>query len=347
MKLPLLPQGFTADFLGSLLRQPVSSVSVDAVGEGTGMMADMARLTLTYSDGSEPMSVIAKYSAQNPTNRDVAVSFNLYEREARYYAELDGQTDLCTPEIFFVDVDGDDLLILMEDLGEYAVGSQEVGADLHQTEIAVDQLASLHGAFWGRVDDLDWVPGIADSFHADNMYNFCQVGWDVMAGSFGIAPQVNPYKSAFIAALPELQAEQNRQPRTLLHGDFRMENLLYGTASEHDDVVVIDFQGPLLGSGFVDLALFLAQSTQTEVRRRHERELVERYTRGLEREGVSKGDVADAWESYRRAILYNWVYAAVVAGTLDSSNEKAFAWMQQMVNRQYAASLDLDIFELL
>ena len=63
MKLPLLPQGFTAEFLGSLLRQPVSSVSVDAVGEGTGMMADMARLTLTYSDGSEPTSVIAKYSA--------------------------------------------------------------------------------------------------------------------------------------------------------------------------------------------------------------------------------------------------------------------------------------------
>jgi len=346
MKLPELPSGFSPDFLSELLGKQVSSVNAETVGDGTGMMADMSRLYLEYDDDVGPTSIVAKYSAQNPTNREVAVSFNLYEREARYYAELDGQTDICTPEILFVDVDGDNLLILMQDLDDYEVGSQEVGATLEQTEIAVDQIAKLHGAFWGRVDDLDWVPGIADSFHADNMYNFSQVGWDVMATSFGVADQVNPYKESFVAALRGLQAEQHQEPRTLLHGDFRMENLLYGTRAEHEDVVVIDFQGPLLGSGFVDLALFLAQSTKTEIRREHEQALVKRYCDGLAVQGVSAPGFDAAWLAYRRAILYNWVYAAVVAGTLDASNEKAFAWMQQMVNRQLAASLDLGIFEL-
>ena len=347
MKLPSLPEGFTVKFLGDLLQRPLRSVGIESVGEGTGMMADMSRLTLEFEDSTEPLCMIAKYSAQNPTNREVAVSFNLYEREARYYSELDHQTDICTPEIYFVDVDGSDLLILMEDLGDYAVGSQELGADLHQTEIAIDQLAKLHGAFWGKVDHLEWVPGIANSFHADNMYNFCQTGWDVMANSFDVGSQVNPFKDAFVAALPMLQAQQNRQPRTLLHGDFRMENLLYGTEARHEDVVVIDFQGPLLGSGFVDLALFLGQSTRTSIRRDHERNLVDRYMTGLERQHLSLDDVLDPWEAYRQAILYNWVYASVVAGTLDSSNEKAFAWMQQMVNRQLEVSLDLDIFSLI
>ena len=93
--------------------------------------------------------------------------------------------------------------------------------------------------------------------------------------------------------------------------------------------------------------MFLAQSTKIEVRRQHEKELVARYLEGLKAEGVSFGDEEAAWLAYRRAILYNWVYAAVVAGTLDRSNETTFAWMQQMVNRQLAASLDLDIFDLL
>ena len=144
-----------------------------------------------------------------------------------------------------------------------------------------------------------------------------------------------------------MQREQYRSPRTLLHGDFRMENLLYGTQAGQEDVVVIDFQGPLLGSGFVDLALFLGQSTKTEVRKQHEKELVARYVEGLKAEGVTSIDNDAAWLAYRRAILYNWVYAAVVAGTLDSSNEKTSAWMKQMVDRQLAATFQLDIFELL
>ena len=75
--------------------------------------------------------------------------------------------------------------------------------------------------------------------------------------------------------------------------------------------------------------------------------MVSSYLEGLKAEGVNLGDEDAAWLAYRRAILYNWVYAAVVAGTLDASNERAFAWMQQMVNRQLAASFDLDIFDLL
>ena len=53
------------------------------------------------------------------------------------------------------------------------------------------------------------------------------------------------------------------------------------------------------------------------------------------------------WDDYRRCILYNWVYAAVVAGTLDPTNEAGEAWMGQMVARQSSASEDLEVFDLL
>ena len=66
---------------------------------------------------------------------------------------------------------------------------------------------------------------------------------------------------------------------------------------------------------------------------------------GLAAGGVSAYPFAQAWRDYRRAVLYNWVYVAVVAGTLDVSNERAFAWMSQMIARQSAASTDLGVFD--
>ena len=97
----------------------------------------------------------------------------------------------------------------------------------------------------------------------------------------------------------------------------------------------------------VDVALILAQSTRTEVRRQHERSLLARYVDGLVALGVDHYDAQVAWDDYRQAMLYNWVYVAVVAGTLDVHNEKAFAWMSQMVSRQSAATTDLAVFDLI
>ena len=105
--------------------------------------------------------MIAKYTSSNPTNREIAISYNLYERESRYFAELDRFADIVTPQIYHSFTDGQGMLILMEDLSDYAVGRQVVGATLEQTELAIDELAKLHGAFWNRIEELDWVPGIA------------------------------------------------------------------------------------------------------------------------------------------------------------------------------------------
>ena len=176
-----------------------------------------------------------------------------------------------------------------------------------------------------------------------------RIGWPNMVELFKdfIDPGIAARGDAFIAALPELQESMNAAPITLLHGDFRMENVFFGTQPGHQAVAICDWQGPLQGRGVVDLALMLAQSTQTEVRRAHERELVARYAQGLKALGIDGYPTQDAWADYELAVLYNWIYVGVVAGTLDASDARAFAWMSQMVARQSAASLDLDGFRLL
>jgi aminoglycoside/choline kinase family phosphotransferase len=351
--LPNFPEGFTPEFLNRVLEFPatITGVTQSVVGEGTGMMAEIARLDLAYgeSGSNAPSSVIAKFSSQNPTNREVALLYNLYERESRYFAELDPLTQARCPEVYFTALDGENLIILMEDMGDYEVGDQTIGATLEQTELAIDELAKLHAAFWEKVDALEWVPGIANSYHADNMRNLATSGWDPMVEIFGdfIPEHIRGHKDAFIRAIPALQDERMAAPITLSHGDFRMENLLYGVKPEHHPIVIIDWQGPLKSRGMFDVALFLGQSTKTEVRRQHEKDLIGRYTEGLKRNGVPDVTFDAIWDDYLHCMLYDWVYTAVVAGTLDATNEKAFAWMSQMIARQVAASDDLDLFALL
>jgi hypothetical protein len=46
-------------------------------------------------------------------------------------------------------------------------------------------------------------------------------------------------------------------------------------------------------------------------------------------------------------VLYLWVYVAVIAGTLDPSNERGKAFMTAMVTRSSAAIDDLNLMSLL
>jgi len=91
----------------------------------------------------------------------------------------------------------------------------------------------------------------------------------------------------------------------------------------------------------------MSQSMPVDVRRAHERELVGLWHAGLVAGGVRDYSAEQAWEDYRRAVLYLWVYVVVIAGALDPSNERGRQWMTEMVRRASAAILDLDLIALL
>ncbi len=357
--LPPMPDGLTPDWLTDALRTAgllrdgtrIVAVQQTQVGEGAGMMSELARLHLTYAGGGAglPATLVAKFPSRNENNREVAMAYRLYERETRYFAELAPRSTAPSPRIWVNRLHGANFVILMEDMADYRVGDQASGADLRDSELMVDALARLHASFWNNVDDLDWVPRIAGSYHAANMQALATSGWPNMARLFEgyLDATIAARGDDFLAALPRLQEIVNSPPTTLLHGDFRMENVFFGTRAEHHPAVVIDWQGPLLGRGVVDVGLLLGQSTRHEVRVANERQLVRRYADGLASHGVRDYDADLAWQHYRQAQLYNWAYVAVVAGTLDPSNARGFAWMSQMVARHSATTMELGLLSML
>ena len=54
-----------------------------------------------------------------------------------------------------------------------------------------------------------------------------------------------------------------------------------------------------------------------------------------------------AWEDYRRAVLYTWTYVVVIGGSMAADDDRGLRWMRQMVIRAAAALEDLRCLELL
>jgi aminoglycoside/choline kinase family phosphotransferase len=362
LQLPATPAQITPDWLTGVLRtsgalsSTASVVSIDhtPVGEGVGMLSEIEFLGLTYEgDAADaPASVVAKFPTQNETNRGVAVHFNVYAREVRYFAELHDQSAAHGPKVHLSQMEGDEhFVILLEDLSDYRVGDQIVGATLDETQAAIDELAKMHASFWNKLEDEQyaWLPRFADSQNAANMHEGSKAGWDTTVEIFGahVPKSIRNAKDAYLAAVPKMQAQLDQAPRTLVHGDFRMDNLFFAQDSSHYPMTFVDWQGPVRGRGIHDVAYLLGQSTQTEVRRNHERDLIQRYVNGLVTQGIDSYTFDEAWSDYRMAVLYIWVYATVIAGTLDPTNQRGNAWMSEMVKRNCVAIEDLGCLDLL
>ncbi len=355
--LPAMPHGITPEWLTGILHAAgvpedahVISIRHSRVGDGVGMMSELSRLNLTWSRPGPELhtTLIAKYSSSNPINRQAANGFHVYEREVRFYEEVLDRTTARTPCCHFARLEGDNHLLLLEDLGDYRIGSQAVGATLADARLAIDELARLHAPFWGHVDDLTWVPHIASSYHAETMRTMAIAGWDNMVNVFArhFTDTVIRSRDRILAAIPAAQARMDSAPVTFTHGDFRMDNLLFGTRPDQFPIITLDWQGPLLSRGVVDVALLLGQNTLVEVRREHERRLLQAYVDGLSALGVDY-PIALAWEHYLDALAYQWCYAATVTGSLDSSNPRSKAWMSQLIARQVAATEDHQLLQRL
>ncbi len=341
----------TPDWIEDCLGTRPQSISLQPMGEGVGMMSNMAVINLEWSGEVElPASLVIKIAAENETNRGVSQQFNLYLKEVSYYRDLAPRTKAGSPKVYASNLDEDqNFFLLMQDVSDYRMGNQVAGATLEECQLCVDFLAKLHGSFWNKLDDVDWLPHMSNSENARNMAMGCEVGWTQLLEIFGkfVPDSINARREDYIAGISRLQEKLDQPPRTLIHGDFRMDNMLFGQKPEHEPLLVVDFQGPLKGNGIQDLGYLLGHSAKTEVRREHEQALIQRYVEGINAEGVQNYDFDTAWQDYLVAVLYSWTVAVVIAGTMDPANDRGFAWMSKMVERNGIAINDLDCLRLL
>ncbi|MCU1484982.1 MAG: hypothetical protein JWN67_1728, partial [Actinomycetia bacterium] len=266
-----------------------------------------------------------------------------YRAEVRFYTELASTVRVRTPRCWYGAVadDGRTFTLLLDDLAPAVPGVQADGCTVAQAVAAVENLAGLHAPRWcdptlTTLGTMSFDASAAD-FVGDVMrqgvVQFVERYAEQLEGedvtTLHESAEAMP---AFLLARPERFA--------LLHGDYRLDNLMFG-----DEVHVVDWQTLTVGLPGRDLGYFLGTSLRTTDRRAHEDEVVAAYHRALAIEGY---DLATCVDDYRVGMFQGpmiTVLGAVFATAERSA--RADGMFLAMARRSCAAIRDLDAFTAL
>ena len=322
----------------------VVDVAVQPVG--TGQMCGAVRLRLRYEGASDaPVTLIAKLPAADPTSRATAVSLRSYEHEVRFYQQLAPHLPVRTPRAFYADVDQEaaDFVLLLEDLSPGRPGDQLAGCAPDTARIAVDELVKLHAPRWAdpTLADLEWLHrdrDVSRRFLLELLPGLWRGFRERYAGDLG--PDVHLAGEALFGDLDRYLAADT-EPWTIVHGDYRLDNLLFGAAGQPLAVAVLDWQTCAHGPGLADVAYFIGAGLGAEDRRAVERDLVAGYHAGLLAAGVEGYGWDRCWRDYRRG-AWSGLIMAVAASMLVERTARGDRMFPTMAGRHARHALDLD-----
>ena len=138
-----------------------------------------------------------------------------------------------------------------------------------------------------------------------------------------------------------------RPPRTIIHGDYRLDNFFLGTTSRSDSLVVFDWEFCAQGRGTFDVATFINEAFPPAQRRQEEIALLRLYHRCLTEHGVENYTFEDCLIDYRISILEIFVFWVVVGGYLDYEGDRASIYLRNSCQRFDATISDLNCTEFL
>ena len=358
---PRTVEAITPQWLTEVLRADgvltggrVRQVTAARLGVGVGFMSAMCRLTLTY-DGPAPGApgvLIAKLAPAYEGARAADGAFQFYERETGFYRALAAGCGLRTARAFHVSYDAGshDFILLLEDLSAARVADQVAGLSLQDAADALAAVAGLHGRWWNdpTLADHDWLPAVnAPTMRVlEPVYQQC---WPAVVDFLGdrLSPQMKALGERMATRVGSLLDVVASRPRTVVHGDFRADNMFFRDTQPEDRFAVIDWQVMMQGSGAFDVAYMLSGSFGIADRRQHERDLLAIHHRGLLAAGVQGYSPAEAADDYRLCTLLGWGWPVVAIGSLDMANDRGVAMFNAWTERAMTAVMDLDAGALL
>jgi aminoglycoside phosphotransferase (APT) family kinase protein len=353
-KIPQSVEDVTLDWLQDCLHSKtvpdrLASFAMRPIGEGFGQTGMAALIELEFEEpaanGSDrPDCLVLKMATPDERRRDVARSMGLYEREVRFYQTMSDQLDVRVPKCYFAHVtpDGGAYALLLEGFPGHRPGDETIGCSVDDAKLGIIQLAKLHAPNWDGE-----LSRTMPRFPAPDVTRY-KAAWDQMIESFGtlIPYPIKNAKSAFFDSLPALVQWVEVGPITVIHADFKLDNLLFGEPGSADPIVVLDWQAIRPGKGIQDFAYLIGQNMHRGDRRDHEEGLLALYCDELSRLGVDY-DLEQARQDYRTATLYLWSYVVGITGLMVNRHERAIRRKTGLIERASSAILDHDALALL
>lgn len=316
-----------------------------------GQLGLVARLTLNYEGaGSDaPPTVMVKLPSEDSGSRTIGVTLGVYEGEVRFYQEIAPTVGIRVPQLQWAGIESSTgrFTLLLEDLsGIGDPGDMIAGGTPEQAARALDALVDLQAPRWSdpTLRQKDW---LAHPSRNQNMFGGVEAALPLFLERFAdrLDPEDVTYVEQIVPHASAWAAQMTAGPTVVLHGDYRMDNILF----PHDltaPVAVFDWQATRLGPPLVDVGVYLGGCLSLEDRRSHERELLHRYHDGLVSQGVTGFSFDDVWESYRWCVFYGLMLSVPFSVQLQRT-ERGDALFAGMVRGHTQQARDLESLELL
>lgn len=365
MSLPASPSGLTPQWLTAVLREEsgesitVAAVTSAPLAVNQGFYGQLVRLRLTYQGGSSglPTSLIAKFSSSNEAMR--RRSIDAYQREVNFYRRLARTSGLPVPRCYYADIDSESgyHLLLLQDLAPAHSGSRTAGCTVEQAHLAIRHITQLHSDWWDKAggSELAWLPDPQDHLDPLPLQTQYEEWWPrfyeqaqaQLPADLVLHSQALGHHRAFLR-----HHIFSSSPRTLIHRDYQLDNLFFGTASQALHMLVtpfaiVDWQFLSRGLGVWDIAYFLSESLLPADRRRAEMELLKGYHQRLVGEGISAYPFEQCLLDYRLALLQRHTALVSTIAAMPFSEEQRRLHIEILLPRNIAALVDHNAFELL
>ena len=328
--IPATLAGMTPDWLtavlhesGALAGERVVSARWERIGQEYGFTGLVGRVRLGYSGGRDdvPATLIAKlpmapgdavsgYRAlQEREPARMRAHFERCSREACFYREVGAPF---APELYYSAVDDalQRVVLLLEDVGGGRQGDALLGCSIEDAARVIEHLAQFHARWWGeraaRLGFPSWGGDAAgrQERYAQRVERFVEGYGD------SLPSHVSDLVWRLRTRLGAVADAMDARPRTLIHADLHLDNMIFSARESGRSVVVLDWQTVSAGPPAWDVALFLVGSLSPEDRCAAEGELFRLYAEHLFAHGVHGYSADDLRCDYGLALL------ALLAGTV-------------------------------
>lgn len=296
----------TPEFLTEALQQcgwirDARVVAAPSETIGAGLMGVCARYALEYDreEAGAPASIVGKFAATDETARNFMSSTG-YRNEVCFYEHFAAGLTIA-PRCAHVAIDDEGwFTLLLADAAPLEPGDQLVGCTVEQVETAVAALVELHATFWGSPEITGHAcfgpgPAIDPELVALGMAGAVPGFLERYAHAFA------PDEIDFLHRLGEHSANwyaARPAPRSLIHADYRPDNLLFSPVGAPRAVKAVDWQGFMPGNAAGDVAFLVGNSLTVEDRRANETRILREYHAALVSAGVEGYSLAQCEDDY-------------------------------------------------
>jgi hypothetical protein len=338
MIIPLTPDEFNTSILEDLIRTAYPDVRLSSItvvdaalsSDGDQRVSTAGRIAfdVTYAEGSQPdLPSRLMVKVARPEFREIP----LYDNEVNVYTRIGEELPMRVPRSFggVRDRKSATFGLVLEDLRPADATFENVLSTLTADDTAalLDQLASLHAAYWESTrfaHDLDWIQPhtsgpIHDLFTSDIGLPLL-VDHEVATHQFKreLLQSTGETTTSLRAKVARVQAHQAALPCTLLHGDAHIGNTYRLPDGQR---CYLDLQLAARGFCMHDVSYTIVTSLNVDDRRAHERDLIAGYRQKLVDLGVSKPPTLDEL-LYEHRLAMVW---CLYIGWLSSPTEN-YGW---------------------